>query len=62
VIDPKMGLVADGFAHPEGRRWLVALCVIVIFATFYAFFVPLVYGTPMSASAFQARMWFKAWE
>ena len=62
ALDPKMGLVADGFIHPQGRRWLVALALIIIFATFYSYFVPLVYGTPMSASAFEARMWFKTWE
>lgn len=43
-------------------RWLVAAVCIQVMAGFFAFFAPLMYGTPLSVDALKMRFWLKSWE
>jgi dolichyl-phosphate-mannose-protein mannosyltransferase len=44
-----------------GRKYAAALLVLILALILFVFFSPLTYGTPLSDSQLQARMWFPTW-
>lgn len=43
-------------------RWLVAAACIQVMAGFFAFFAPIMYGTPLSQDGLDMRFWLKGWQ
>ena len=43
-------------------RWLAAAACVQVMAAFFAFFAPLMYGTPLSKEGLDMRFWLKSWE
>merc|ERR1740130_2664925 len=42
-------------------RWVVAAVLIQVMAASFAFFAPLMYGTPITKATLDSRMWFQGW-
>ena len=42
-------------------RWVVAAVLIQVMAAAFAFFAPLMYGTPVTKATLDSRMWFQGW-
>ena len=43
-------------------RWVVAAVLIHVMAFFFAYFAPLMYGTPLSQADLNKRFWLKGWQ
>ena len=43
-------------------RWLAAAACVQVMAGFFAFFAPLMYGTPLSQDGLDMRFWLKGWQ